>query len=109
MFARKRQIAKVLIVFGFILSLSNYGLELVNVFMCHDEITYSLIDSEENTDPKEKEGKEKESVDQKGKISQFFDMSSMALCNLLIEVYPQQRFLNSVVFLEFTTPPPETI
>ncbi|GAA4275027.1 hypothetical protein U6A24_16810 [Aquimarina gracilis] len=106
--ATKLQIAKILIIFGFILNMSNYGLNLIDFYTC-DDIASMAIDEIESSEQKEKEGSEKEDFKEKDKISQNYDDRASSLANNITSFYPDLYSYNSSVYLEHNTPPPELL
>lgn len=111
----KLQIARLLIVFGFFLNLADYGIELMHLYEgSKSEIVFNIEDTEENSDPIEKESSEKESSEkedfkEKDKISQYYMDEMTAIADLNNKRFPEFYIQNSPVFLEYTTPPPEFI
>lgn len=104
--ATKLQIAKFLIIFGFMLNMSNYGSGLIDFYTCEDKTSVAIEESE-NTEQQEKEGSEKEDFKEKDKISQNYDDKASSLANSKIIFYPDLFTKNSSVYLEHKTPPPE--
>ncbi len=102
----KLQIAKVLIVFGFILSIADYGIELFN-FYANDETSSIVFEETENSEKKEKESSEKEDFKEKEKISQYHDEKASSLADCANKSYPDFYLKNTSVYLEQKTPPPE--
>ncbi|WP_438426287.1 hypothetical protein [Aquimarina macrocephali] len=106
----KLQITRLLIVFGFFLNLVDYGIELMHLYEgSKSEIVFNIEDTEENSDPVEKENSEKEDFKENDKISQYFMDEVTSVSNLSIKRYPEFYIQNSPVFLEYTTPPPEIV
>ncbi|WP_103068947.1 hypothetical protein [Aquimarina sediminis] len=101
----KFQIAKVLIVLGFLLNLSNYTIDVFDFCVCEDWASIELEETD-NSEQKEKEGQEKEDFKEKNKISQFYDGREVVLADLFIKDYPEFYVNNISVFLEHHTPPP---
>ncbi|TSE04681.1 MULTISPECIES: hypothetical protein [Aquimarina] len=102
----KLQIAKILIVFGFLLSMTNYSVGLFNFYTCEDK-TSVVLEESDNSEQKEKESSEKDDHKEKDKISQFYDDKEATLVDLFIKQYPEFYILNSLVYLEHKTPPPK--
>lgn len=101
----KLQIARLLIVFGFFLNLADYGIELKYLYEgSKSDIVFNIEDTEENSDPVEKED-----FKEKDKISQYFLDEVTSISNLSIKRYPEFDIQNSPVFLEYITPPPEIV
>lgn len=106
----KLQIAKFLILFGFLLNLMNYSIELFDLYIGDSrEVVYSIDDSEGNLDPIEKESSEKEDFKEKDKISQYYAEEMAAISKMAGKHYPEFYIQNSPVFLEYKTPPPEIV
>jgi len=103
---RKLQVIKILIVFGCVLNISNYCMELVDLYTNEDTSSIAIEESE-NSEQKEKEGKEKEDVNEKDKISQSYDSKASALTDANNLRYPDNFTHNVSVYLEQNTPPPE--
>ncbi len=103
---KKLQITKLLILFGFILSVTNYGVKLID-FYASDEKSSIVFEETENSEKKEKENSEKEEFKEKEKISQDHDEKTSSLADTEDKFYPDFYFNNSSVYLEYTTPPPE--
>ncbi|KAA1247613.1 hypothetical protein [Aquimarina sp. RZ0] len=103
----KLQIVRILIVFGFLLNLGNYGLELFNFY--NEDISSIVIydEKEEKSEPTEKDSSEKEDLKEKDKISQGSEDKFVRICVLVTNDYPELYYKNSSVYLEYTTPPPE--
>ncbi|MEW7289433.1 hypothetical protein [Aquimarina sp. 2304DJ70-9] len=102
----KLQIAKFLIVFGFFLNITHYGIGLVN-FYSSEEKTSVVFEETENSEKKEKESSEKEDFKEKDKISQYHDEKTSDLLDLVGTLHPDFYLKNSSVYLEEKTPPPE--
>ncbi len=102
----KLQIAKFLIIFGFILNLSNYSFELIDFYTGNDKTSIAIEESE-SSEQQEKEGSEKEDFKEKDKISQHYDDKASSLANTKIIFYPDLFTNNASVYLEHKTPPPE--
>ncbi|MBQ0735223.1 hypothetical protein [Aquimarina celericrescens] len=102
----KLYIAKYLIVLGFLLNISNYGLVLIN-FYNDDNQTSIAIEESESSEQKEKESSEKEDLKEKDKISQNNDDRVSSLIDSVDSFYPDLFNPNSSVYLEKNTPPPE--
>ncbi|WP_108869448.1 hypothetical protein [Aquimarina aquimarini] len=100
----KLQIAKFLIVFGFLLSVANYSISLVDFYSCTDKASIVL---EETEGSEEKETSEKDDFKEKNKISQFYEEKATALSSFFIEQYPEFYIPNTSVYLEHKTPPPK--
>ncbi|WP_062057299.1 hypothetical protein [Aquimarina longa] len=106
----KLHIAKFLILLGFFLSLTNYAIELIAFYNEGEHvIAISFEDTEENTNPLEKENSEKEGYKENDKISQYYIDEIAAVAKLSSNHYPEFYIQNSSVFLEYTTPPPEIV
>ncbi len=106
----KLQIARLLIVFGFFLNLADYGIELMHLYEgSKSEIVFNIEDTEENSDPIEKESSEKEDFKEKDKISQYYMDEMTAIADLNNKRFPEFYIQNSPVFLEYTTPPPKIV
>lgn len=103
----KYQIAKFLIVFGFMLSIANYGAGLIHFYTCEDQMSIVLEETGENSEKKEKEKSEKEDLQEKDKISQYFVQNQSGLNDLYNSLYPVFYAHNTSVYLEQNTPPPE--
>ncbi|MCX2763754.1 hypothetical protein [Aquimarina muelleri] len=104
--ATKLKIAKLLIVFGFLLSIANYGARSINLYNCDNNISIAIEDSENS---EEKEGLEKEDFKEKDKISFHYPDEVITLSNSIIKCFPEFNVQNSSVFLEYKTPPPRFI
>ncbi len=102
----KLQITKVLIIFGFLLSIANYSVGLFNFYNCDDKNSIALEEND-NSEQKEKESSEKDDQKEKNKISQFYEDKEATLADLFIKRYPEFYILNSLVYLEHKTPPPK--
>ncbi|WP_103863804.1 hypothetical protein [Aquimarina sp. I32.4] len=102
----KLQITKFLIVFGFLLSIANYSISLVNFYSCTDK-TSIVLEETEGSEQKEKEASEKDDFKEKNKISQFYEEKATTLAAIFIERYPEFYILNASVYLEHKTPPPK--
>ncbi|WP_106791634.1 hypothetical protein [Aquimarina sp. Aq78] len=106
----KIQIARLLIVFGFFLNLIDYGVELMHLYEGNkSKIVFNIEDTEENSDPLEKESSEIEDFKENDKISQYYMDEITSILHLDINYYPEFYIQNSSVFLEYTTPPPEIV
>jgi len=104
----KIHIARFLIVFGFMLNLSNYALELVDFFKEDvTSISYTSDSAEDHSESKEKDTEDKSELKEKDKISQFSDDKISGLSILILKYYPEFSFNNTSVYLEHTTEPPE--
>ena len=104
----KQKIAKVLLIIGFAISIANYGLELVS-FYANDDFALVIEEMEENSEPSEKEGSEKEDIKETDKISQFYNNGIFEVSNIYIHAYPEKKFSGTLIYLEYSTPPPEVI
>lgn len=102
----KLQIAKILIVFGFLLSMTNYSLRVFNFYTCEDKVSV-VLEENENSGQKEKESSEKDDQKEKDKISQFHDIKETTLADLFIKQYPEFYISNSSIYIEHKTPPPK--
>lgn len=103
----KIQIARFLIVFGFVLNLANYSMGLINFYTCEDKMSVVLEETGENSEKKEKDKSEKEDLQEKDKISQNNFDNQSELADLYISLYPDFYTHNTSVYLEHKTPPPE--
>lgn len=94
--------------FGFIVNLAQYTVELFDVYNGEESaISFLLDDKEESSESNEKEGSEKEDFKEKDKISQPQEDKMNALSVHVINHYPDFCFNTISVFLEENTPPPE--
>ncbi len=99
----KLQIAKFLVVFGFVLSIAHYGIDLYN-FYSNDDVASIVFEETENS---EKESSEKEDSKEKDKISQYHDEKPSSLADLTNSLYPEFYLKNCSVYLDQKTPPPK--
>lgn len=102
----KQKIAKLLVITGFVISMVNFGLELVS-FYTNDDFAFVMEEMEENSEPSEKEGTEKEDFKENDKISQFYSNKLFEIKTKNIHSYPNKNFSGTLVYLEYSTPPPE--
>ena len=102
----KPQIARLLIMLGFLLHLSYYGAGLVDFYVCEDKSSI-VLEETESSEQQEKENSEKEDVKEKDKISQDFDQRLTRWVDNSINTYPDLFTSNISVYLEHKTPPPE--
>lgn len=102
----KLEIAKFLIVFGFLLSITNYGATLIDFYNCDDKTSIAIEESENS---EEKEGSEKEDCREKDIISLYFLDEAATLSDFTFKCFPEFHTQNSLVFLEHKTPPPRFI
>ncbi|WP_109851043.1 hypothetical protein [Aquimarina sp. AU58] len=104
----KLQIAKFLILFGFIISIANYGIELFEMYNKENtSMILGLDDSEEKSESKENDNSEKEDKKEKDKIYQENPVNQARLAELYISLYSYFYAHNTSVYLEQKTPPPE--
>ena len=104
----KCQIARCLIIFGFLISMTNFGIELFEMYNCENtSIVLSLDDSEEKSESKENDSSEKEDKKEKEKISQENNVKQSGLISVFVNLYPDFYTDNISVYLEHKTPPPE--
>ncbi|MFD2563702.1 hypothetical protein [Aquimarina rubra] len=104
----KIKIARFLIISGFLFHLGNYAIELFNFYKGDvNSIAHIIDDTEEKSESKEKDSSEKEDLKEKEKISQYTDDKSTKVAILILKDYPELKYGNSSVYLEYTTPPPE--
>ncbi len=102
----KIKIAKFLIVFGFLLSIVNYCVELADFYNCNDQLSF-VLEEAENSEQHENETPEKDDHKEKDKISQFGSENGTALV-ASGKVHFHFIFVdNTLVYLENNTPPPE--
>ena len=102
----KIHIARFLIVFGFMLNLGNYAMELFDFYNGDiTSISYALEDTEDKSESKEKDTEDKSN--EKDKIFQYLDDKNTGLAVLTFRDYPEFYYRLSSVYLEFNTPPPE--
>ena len=104
----KQKIARLLVVFGFILSMVNYGLDLVS-FYTDNEFAFVMEEAEENSESSENEETEMEDLKETNKISQLYTNRIFEASTIHIHSYPERKFYGISVFLEYTTPPPEKL
>ena len=102
----KLEIAKFLIVFGFVLTITNYGAVLIDFYNDDDK---SSIAIEEPENSEEKEGSEKEDYKEKDMISLYFLDEVATLFDFTLKCFPEFHIQNPLVFLEHKTPPPRFI
>ncbi len=70
-------------------------------------MAFSIDDTEDKSESNEKEKSEKEDLKEKDKISQYWDDKANRISAFIIKSYPDLMYGNSLVYLEYTTPPPE--
>ncbi len=105
---KKRQIARCLIIFGFLISVANYGIQLFDMYKCENtSMILNLDDSEEKSESKENDSSEKEDKKEKDKINQQNTLDPSGLASLYVSLYPDFYTHNTSVYLEQNTPPPE--
>ncbi len=102
----KLQIARFLIVFGFLLSIVNYSVGLFDFYTSDDKISI-VLEETEKSGQKEKDNSEKEEFKEKDKISQYADDEHVAVATIDVRLYPDFYSHNTSVYLEHKTPPPE--
>lgn len=102
----KQQIAKILIIFGFIISIADFGLSIVS-FYTNDNLALVIEEVEDNSEPMEKEGSENEDIKENDKISQFYNPSIFESCAPCLQFYPDISISSTSVYLDSNTPPPE--
>ncbi|MDY8138770.1 hypothetical protein [Aquimarina sp. 2201CG5-10] len=103
----KLQIAKFLVVLGFVLSIANYGLGLVTFYSCDEEVSFVLEEAGESSEEKDNEQSEQEDTKEKDKISQDNIINHSGLVDSYFNLYPDFYVHNTSVYLEHKTPPPE--
>ncbi|WP_378180548.1 hypothetical protein [Aquimarina sp. SS2-1] len=104
----KINIARILIISGFLFHLGNYAMELFNFYNGDiDSIVHIIDDTEEKSESKEKDSSEKEDLKEKDKISQYADEKSTKIAILTLRDFPELNYGNSSVYLDYNTPPPE--
>ena len=104
----KIHIARFLIVFGFMLNLGNYVVELVDFYNGDiASISYAMEDTEDKSESKEKDTEDKSESKEKDKISQYVNDKTTGISILELKDYPEFYFRLSSVYLEYNTPPPE--
>ncbi|TPN84057.1 hypothetical protein [Aquimarina algicola] len=102
----KLQIAKLLILLGFLLNLGHFGVELIDFYFSDN--TMSLVFEEaENSAEHEKDESEKEDTKEKDKISQHFDNKVSNITDLENEYFPKSDTHTLLIYLENYTPPPK--
>ncbi len=104
----KIQIIRVLIVFGFILNMSNYAMGLFDFYASEDKISI-VLEETDNSEQKEKEGSEKEDFKEKDKITTDAIDKPLAIVDFFAPFFPDFYANNSSVYLEHKTPPPEFV
>ena len=102
----KQKIAKLLVITGIVISMANFGLELVS-FYTNDDFALVMEELEENSESSEKEGSEKEDIKDTDKISQFYSSGIIEVKDINFHAYPDKRFSGILIYLEYSTPPPE--
>ncbi len=103
----KLKIAKFLVVLGFMLSIANYGIGVINFYTCSDDVVAIVFDETENSEKEEKENSEKEEFKEKDKISLDFYEKQTSVVDYITSVYPDFYLENILIYLEENTPPPE--
>lgn len=104
----KRQIARCLIILGFLISMANYGLQLFDMYDGENtSMILNMDDSEEKSESKENDSSEKEDKKEKDKIYQENVLGQSGLASLFFSLYPDFCTYNTSVYLEHKTPPPE--
>ena len=86
--------------------MANFGLELVS-FYTNDDFALVMEELEENSESSEKEGSEKEDIKDTDKISQFYSSKIIEVKDINIHAYPDKKFSGTLIYLEYSTPPPE--
>lgn len=102
----KLQIARFLIALGFLLHLGNYSVELFD-FYSDEILSIAFDDTEDKSEPTEKDSSEKEDLKEKDKISQDSGDRYVRISLLITKDYPELYYKNLSVYLEYSTPPPE--
>jgi len=106
----KIKIARFLIVFGFLLNIATYGLELIDFYGDSTfSVSHVLEDAEDKSESNETDNSEKEELREKDKISQFYSNRNFKVCDIVTKLYPEVFMCNLSVYLEYKTPPPEFI
>ncbi|AXT51829.1 hypothetical protein D1818_13605 [Aquimarina sp. BL5] len=104
----KIKISRFLIISGFLLSMGNYGMQLLDFYQGDiASVVYSIDDTEEKSESNEKDSSEKEDLKEKDKISQDSYIRGTRMSFLVLKDYPEFYFNNNSVYLEYKTPPPE--
>lgn len=104
----KIKIARLLIISGFLLIMSNYVVGLLDFYGDDlDSISYVIDDTEEKSESNEKDESEKEDLKEKDKIAQYADNKHTDISHYSIKYYPDLIYENLSVYLEYSTPPPE--
>lgn len=106
----KIQIARFLIIVGFLLSVSSYAIQLIDFYCGHHEDTSIVLEEPtESSEKKENDSSEKEDIQEKDKISQYNEVASSSHINTRIINHPEFYVHTSTVYLEYTTPPPKQL
>ncbi len=102
----KIKIAKFLIVFGFLLSIVNYSMELFDFYYCGDSLSI-VLEEAEGSEQHDTETPEKDDHKEKDKISQFSSENSATLVDLWKVSFHFLFVPKTQVYPENNTPPPE--
>lgn len=89
------------------LSIANYGMNLIEFYSCDDKVSFVLEETGENSEEKDNENSEKEDTKEKDKISQDNIVNHSGLGDSFFKLYPDFYVHNISVYLEHKTPPPE--
>lgn len=100
----KYKIAKFLIVFGFLINIANYSIDLI-LFYNSNDTTSIVLEEAENSE--EKETSEKDDHKEKDIISQFNSENGTALLDLYRATFHFDSIYDPLVYLEHSTPPPK--
>ncbi len=104
----QRKIAKYVFLFGLLMNLGNYAIQLAALYHAHTDSVFTMADVlDENLEHKEKENTEKE--DSKEKITHNYEDNLLAALHTKANSYPERSLYKLPVYLEYTTPPPEHI
>ncbi|WP_378185978.1 hypothetical protein ACE939_12765 [Aquimarina sp. W85] len=105
----KLHTTRFIIIVGFLISLSNHSLRLLNFYQDESSsILLALEDTEEKSDTEEKENsEEKDDIKEKEMIFHNSEEKSLEMWKLYSKRFPEIYLSNFPIYPEYTTPPPE--